>query len=148
MRTLILLLFVALPTFAAPIPWEATTSILKGKKVIVALNDGTRLEGNWLGVTPDTFQFEVQKARGPNRPSRGIHTFERSSIRKLKRQERRVGFHFCGMILGLFGGSAIVMQSGSFTAAPIVLPLAVGVGFFIGRAADKATREVQIEARP
>lgn len=148
MKTVAMLLSLALAASAAPIPWELTTSALMGKKAFVTFNDGTRIEGNWLGVTPDSFQFEVQKARGPNRPPRGVHTFERSSIKELRLQERRVRGRVWGLVFGFYGGSFIALNSASLTAARIIFPLGTALGFLAGRAADKATREVQIEAQP
>lgn len=148
MKTVILLLIFALATHADPIPWELTTSVLAGKKALVTLNDGARIEGNWLGVTPDTFQFEVQKARGPNRPSRGIHTFQRNSIQQLRFQERRVRGRVWGLVAGCWGGSILVLSMPSAAAARFVFLLATTGGFLAGHASDKHTREVQIEALP
>jgi hypothetical protein len=148
MKTAALLLVMALAASATPIPWELTTSVLMGKKAFVTLQDGTRLEGNWLGVTPDSFHFEVQKARGPNRPSRGIHTFERGSLKELRLQERRVRGRVWGLVFGYFGGALPALHLSSSGAASFVVLLCTTTGFLAGHAADKATREVRIEVQP
>jgi hypothetical protein len=127
------------------IDWELTPEAFAGKKAIVILDSGVRVEGAWLGVTPGTFTMEVEQARGAGRPPRGVRTFERSAIRSLGLQQRRVRGRVWGGIIGYWGGAAAAFQIPSMGAAALVLLLSMTGGVLAGRALDKAVREVRIK---
>lgn len=151
MKIFIALLTSALLAQAAPpmpVQWEMTTAAFAGRRAIVTLDTGARIEGTWLGVTPATFTIDIEKSRGRNKPPRGVQTIERKSIVELRLQEKRIRGRAWGLTIGYFGGMPLAYQA---PAAAIALPVLVSVmaaGFFAGRALDKATREVHITPAP
>lgn len=140
-----------------PIEWEMTTAALGGRKAIVKLDNGARIEGNWLGVTPNTFTIDVERAMGKNSPPRGVHTLDRSAIVELRLQERRIRGRVWGTVFGFVAGSSALSaihgrsweqgRSLEKKAGP-ALGVFYGVlvaSYVAGRAFDKATREVHIK---
>lgn len=135
------LLSAALP---APIEWERTPAAFGGRKAIVKLDTGARIEGNWLGVTPTTFTMDVERTKGKNRPSKGMQTIERSAIVELRLQERRNRGRMIGGIIGFYFGGPIAYQASSGWFLPIWAAATAG-GILVGRVMDKATRIVHIK---
>lgn len=159
MRTITILL-AAMPLLHAapplPIEWEMTTAALGGRKAIVKLDNGARIEGNWLGVTPNTFTIDVERAMGKNSPPRGVHTLDRSAIVELRLQERRIRGRVWGTVFGYLAGITAASavhgrsreQGSSLQHAGPATGVLFGVlvtSYVAGRAFDKATREVHIK---
>lgn len=159
---MITLLLAAVPLLhAAPpmqIEWEMTPAAFGGRKAIVKLDNGARIEGNWLSVTPATFTIDVERARGKNQPPRGVHTLDRRAIVELRLQERRIRGRVWGTVFGLVAGSFALSavhgrsweqgRSLEKKASPALLGVFYGVlvaSYVGGRAFDKATREVHIK---
>jgi len=142
-----LLLAPVLLTAAPPLPmeWEMTPAAFGGRKAIVKLNTGARIEGVWLGVTSTTFTIDVDRAYGKNRPQKGVHTLERSAIVELRVQERRIRGRVWGLVFGYFGGALPALHLSSSGAAKFVFLLCTTTGFLAGYAADKATQVVLIK---
>lgn len=148
MRNGLLLFLAPVLLYAAPplpIEWEMTTAAFGGRKAIVKLDGGARIEGTWLGVTPTTFTIDVDRTKGKNRPPKGVQTFERSAIIELRVQERRIRGRVIGTILGYFVGVPLAYRAPSSTAAGPVLLSVIAVSHLVGRASDKATRVVHIK---
>jgi hypothetical protein len=128
-----------------PIPWEMTTTTLMGKKAILILDTGARIEGNWISVTPDSYTIEIEKSRGPNRPPKGIQTLPRASIASLRLRERRIRGRAWGTAIGFYLAVPLAWQVSTAAAAAPVFVGTIALGFFAGRALDKTMREVHIE---
>lgn len=146
-HVLLLLLAPVLLTAAPPLPieWEMTTAAFGGRKAIVKLDSGARIEGTWLGVTPTTFTMDVDRTKGRNRPSKGVQTFERSSIVELRSQERRIRGRVIGGILGYLGGLPLAYQMPSAAVGVPVLVAVLTATHLAGKASDKSTRVVHIK---
>ena len=145
---------------AAPpmqIEWEMTPAAFGGRKAIVKLDSGARIEGNWLSVTPATFTIDVERARGKNSPPRGVHTLDRRAIVELRLQERRIRGRVWGTVFGFVAAPSALSavhgrsweqgRSLEKKAGP-ALGVFYGVlvaSYMAGRAFDKATREVHIK---
>jgi hypothetical protein len=157
---MITLLLAAVPLLhAAPpmqIEWEMTPAAFGGLKAIVKLDNGARIEGNWLSVTPATFTIDVERARGKNQPPRGVHTLDRRAIVELRLQERRIRGRVWGTVFGFVAGSFALRavhgrsweRGSSMERAGPAAGVYYGVlvaSYVAGRAFDKATREVHIK---
>jgi hypothetical protein len=140
----------------APIEWEMTPAAFGGRKAIVTLDNGARIEGNWLSVTPATFTIDVERARGKNPPPRGVHTLDRSAIVELRLQERRIRGRVWGTVFGFVAGSSALAtvyrrsweRGGPTERAGPAAGVFYGVlaaSYLAGRVFDKATREVRIK---
>ncbi len=140
-----------------PVEWEMTPAAFGGRKAIVKLDTGARIEGNWLGVTPTTFTIDVERSRGKNQPRRGVHTLDRSAIVELRLQEKRIRGRVWGTVFGFVAGSSALSvvhgrsweqgRSLEKKAGP-ALGVFYGVlvaSYMAGRAFDKATRVVLIK---
>lgn len=136
------LLSAALP---APIEWERTPAAFGGRKAIVKLDTGARIEGNWLGVTPTTFTMDVERTKGKNRPSKGVQTIDRSSIVELRVQERRIRGRVIGTMAGYFAGTPLFWSMATPAGGLAVLASVMTVSHLLGTASDKATRIVHIK---
>lgn len=148
MRHALLLMLAPLLLSAAPplpIEWEMTTAAFGGRKAIVKLDSGARIEGTWLGVTPTTFTMDVKRAKGKNRPAKGVHTLERSAIVELRLQERRIRGRVIGTTAGYFAGMPLFWSMATPAGGLAVLGSVMTVSHLLGRAADKATRVVHIK---
>jgi hypothetical protein len=148
MRNGLLLFLAPVLLYAAPplpIEWEMTTAAFGGRKAIVKLDGGARIEGTWLGVTPTTFTIDVDRTKGKNRPPKGVQTFERSAIIELRVQERRIRGRVGGTLLGWFVGSPLMLGMSTPTAGVAVLASVMTAGHLAGRKLDKATRVVHIK---
>mgnify|MGYP004702051589 CR=1 FL=1 len=121
-----------------------TTAAFGGRKAIVKLDSGARIEGTWLGVTPTTFTIDVDRTKGKNRLPKGVQTIDRSSIVELRVQERRIRGRVIGTILGYFGGMPLAYQAPSAAVGLPVLISVLTVSHLVGRASDKTTRVVHI----
>ena len=146
-HVLLLLLAPVLLTAAPPLPieWETTPAAFAGRKAIVKLDTGARIEGVWLGVTPTTFMIDVDRAHGKNRPPKGVQTIERSAIVELRVLERRIRGQVIGGIAGCWFGGPLAFKASS---AAWILPVWASVtaaGILVGRVSDKAARVVHIK---
>lgn len=128
-----------------PIEWEMTTAAFGGRKAIVELDSGARIEGTWLGVTPTTFTMDVDRTKGKNRPPKGVQTIERSAIVELRLQERRIRGRVIGTAAGYFAGTPLFWSMATPAGALAVLGSVMTVSYLLGRASDKATRVVYIK---
>lgn len=147
-----LLLAPVLLTAAPPVPieWETTPAAFAGRKAIVELNTGARIEGVWLGVTPTTFVIDVDRAHGKNRPPKGVQTIERSAIVELRVQQRQIGWRVFGTVFGWLAGSSAALGATNVPPAPILILTTVTIGHLVGMAFDKRSSRVLISepARP
>lgn len=147
MKLLALALVTALLLPAAPplpIEWHMTTAAFAGRRAIVTLDTGARVQGSWLGVSPDTFTMDIERSRGKNRPPLGVQTLQRNSIVDLRLQEKRIRGRAWGAALGYFIGAPLAINTGSAAAALPVFAAVLTFAFLAGRASDKATRPVHI----
>lgn len=135
---------------AERVPWDRTPQVLAGKRVVVELNDGTKVEGAWLAVAASAFTMKVEKSSGPGRRAKGSQSLDRSEIRRVWFGERRVR----GRVLGTIGGFYAVMAiAAAATGAPDafqggwgIAAVAAGVGGYqLGKVFDRSLREVIIE---
>ncbi len=148
MRYLFLLLLAPLLLHAAPpvpLEWEMNTAAFGGRKAIVKLDSGARIEGNWLSVTPTTFTMDVERTKGKNRPPKGVQTIERSAIVELRPQERRIRGRVIGTTAGFFAGTPMFWSMATPAGGLAVLGSVMTVSHLLGRASDKATRVVHIK---
>ncbi|MCL4844859.1 MAG: hypothetical protein KJZ79_23615 [Bryobacteraceae bacterium] len=128
MRHLFLLSLAAALLPAAPPPpieWEATTAILGGHTAIVKLDSGARIEGAWLGVTPTTFTMDVKRAKGKNRPAKGVQTIGRSAIVELRVRRHRIRGRGFGVLTALFLTPNLILRTSS---VPAIWTVCIGVG--------------------
>jgi hypothetical protein len=154
MKTIALLLITAvlLPAARRPLvlEWEQTTAAFSNRRVLVAFHSGARIEGHWFGVTPDTFTIDLQRSHGKNAPTPGVHSFPRSSIARLRIQEKRIRGRVWGVTAGYAGGAAARLKledSGARdndNVANLVMCASLIIGFTIGRLADRRTTDVEI----
>jgi hypothetical protein len=128
-----------------PIEWEMTPAAFGGRKAIVTLDNGARIEGVWLGVTPTTFTIDVDRTKGKNRPPKGVHTLERGAIVELRLQERRIRGRVIGTAAGYFAGMPLFWSMATPAGGLAVLGSVMTVSHLLGRASDKATRIVHIK---
>lgn len=148
MKRLTLVLLAPVLLYAAPplpIEWEMTTAAFGGRKAIVKLDSGARIEGVWLDVTPTTFTIDVDRTKGKNGPPKGVQTLERSSIVELRLQERRIRGRVIGTLIGYFGGMPLAYQAPSAAVGLPVLIAMLTTSHLLGRASDKTTRVVYIK---
>ncbi|MBE7541688.1 MAG: hypothetical protein M9913_10345 [Bryobacteraceae bacterium] len=148
MRHGMLLLSAPLLLHAAPplpIEWEMTTAAFGGRKAVVKLDSGARIEGVWLGVTPTTFTMDVDRTKGRNRLPKGVQTIDRSSIVELRVQERRIRGRVIGTTAGYFAGMPLFWSMASPAGGLAVLGSVMTVSHLLGRVSDKATRVVLIK---
>lgn len=154
MRPIALLLITAvlLPGARPPLvlEWEQTTAAFANRRVLVVLDSGARIEGHWLEVTPDTFSIEVVRSHGANAPARGVHSFPRSAIVRLRIQEKRIRGRVWGVTAGYLGGAAarLSLEESRFrendNLANAIMCASVITGFAIGRLIDKRVTDVEI----
>lgn len=151
MRTIALFMACMLSCEAAAEPrrvaWSQTPEAFLGKRVLIQLTCGARIEGSWISITANTFTMHVEKTSARNTIGKGIQTLPRSSILVIRTRNQRVRGRVAGALAGFYGVAAIsyaatgsreALQSGWGPAA-----FAGGVaGYFAGRAADRATHEV------
>lgn len=131
------------------VAWNGTTELLASKRVVVELEDGTRVEGAWLFVTERTFTMNIEKTSQKQIVPKGYQTLSKSSIRSLRVGKRNVR----GRVLGTLGGSygVVGLAAASTQSAEAMqgiwgfVMLAGSIaGYFLGQSSDKATREVVI----
>jgi hypothetical protein len=129
------------------VAWARTTVAFAGRHVVVRLTTGTRIDGHWVGVTPETFTMSVTKTSDRRVVSAGLQTLPRSSIVTLRAGKQRVRGRVIGTVAGFYGPATLGylvtrqpdgLQSGWGIAAYTL----AFVGFFVGRAYDHGTREV------
>ncbi len=146
---MIILLLAAVPLLHAatplPIEWEMTPAAFGGRKAIVKLDSGARIEGTWLGVTPTTFTMDVERTKGKNRPPKGVQVIERSAIVELRLQERRIRGRVIGTTAGYFAGMPLFWSMPTPAGGLVVLGSVMTVSHLLGRLSDKATRVVHIK---
>lgn len=136
---------------AQPIPeriaWNRTPEVLAGRLVIVKLTDGTRIAGSWVSVTPSTFTLSVEKTSDKREVRKGLQTLPKSSIAEARARKRRVRGCIIGTLSGFYGIAAL---GGALSGSREALQGFIGIaayggaiaGYFIGRASDRATREI------
>ena len=131
------------------VPWGRTNEIFAGRRVLVRLMSGAKIEGHWAGVTPDTFTMNVEKTSDRRAVGKGLQTLPRSSIAGVRTGTTRVRGRVIGVAAGYFGiagiGIAIYGKNGGEFAAPFAAIAGGIAGYFAGRAIDRATHEVVLE---
>jgi hypothetical protein len=158
MRHVLLLMLAPLILQAGPplpIEWEMTTAAFGGRKAIVKLDTGARIEGVWLGVTPSTFTMDVKRTKGKNRPPKGVQTIDRGAIVELRLHESRIRREVTGTLLGTAIGlhaadyaavsTSALMSTGASTAVFLTVWVSViTTARLVGRWLDKKSRRVVI----
>ena len=128
------------------VAWGRTAEAFAGRRVLVRLSKGVRIEGDWAGVTADTFTMNVRKTSDRRAVGKGLRTLPRSSILGVRTGTARVRGRVIGVAAGYFGvggvGVAIYGRNGGEFAAPIAAIAGGIAGYFVGRAMDRATHEV------
>lgn len=123
------------------VPWSESPQVLAGKYVAVELVSGTRLEGYWASVSPDSFVFKVEKTSDKRALPKGAQKIPRSSIAVVKARRRSVRGRTIGTISGfLLGG---VLLAAGMQEALLLAPYGLATaGFFVGRSIDHAMQPV------
>jgi hypothetical protein len=152
MRTIALFILCMAALQAAPEPerveWNHTPEAFAGKRVLVRLATGVRIEGTWISVTPSACTMKVEKTSSRKRVAKGTQVLPRVSILRIEIQNRRVRGRVIGTIAGVYAGAAIA-YAGSRSQEALgqsswgLAAIAGGVaGYFVGRSLDRATREI------
>lgn len=136
MRIIVLVLVAVGLIQAKPSPlyvsWSRSPEALANKFVLVTLQDGFRLEGTWVSVTPSAFTMLV---------SEKIQTVPRSTIVRVQAGKRRVRGRIAGIVIGFYSIVEIgVLATGhsDATQGPIGIAAIGGaiLGYFVGKAYD------------
>lgn len=135
---------------AVRVSWNRTPEKLAGKYVVVQMENGTKIEGSWTGVTESAFTMDVERSSGTSQRLKGAQTIPRSALQKVWFREKRVRGRVIGTLAGFYGIVAIAaaakrspeaLQGGWGIAA---IAGAVG-GYQIGKSFDKGLRELILE---
>lgn len=154
MKNLALLLAFATLASAQPAPlrvaWNETPLAFAGKRVIVDLNNGTRIQGSWATVADDVFTMRVEKTSRSADVAKGAQTLSRSSIKRIRIENRRVRGRVIGTLAGFYAvagiASAAYRSSEALQGGWGIAAIAGGVlGYYTGRSIDRSTREVLLE---
>ncbi len=126
--------------------WEMTTSMIEGKRVRLALPNGSMVEGKVLSARGDSLTVDVRKSLEKRKQPKGPVTIPRSGLHAMQIQKVTVRGRVGGSILGgLFGlaigtGAAINASEygsgGADNAIPIGLVVGGIGGYFAGHVAD------------
>ena len=153
MRVFLALLFAASLTCgkSLTVEWSRTPEALAGKIVRVNLKDGSVLDGDWIGVTPNSFTMRVNSTTS-DMVRKGTNTLARSSIGALAFRRHRIRGRVIGTALGWFisGGivSAISRAPDASPIASVALAGAAAGGLLIGRSVDREMTAVVILDSP
>ncbi|MGA2186200.1 MAG: hypothetical protein ABSH47_24560 [Bryobacteraceae bacterium] len=130
------------------IAWNRTPEAFAGRRVLVRLAKGTRIEGHWASVTPETFTMNVVKTSDRHVVGKGLQTLPRSSIVGLRTGKQRVRGRVIGVVAGYYSVAAIGRAiEGKYAGEGVWGIVAVAgaiAGFFVGRAVDRATHEITL----
>src|SRR5450759_3861664 len=85
-----------------PVAWNRTPEVLARKRVIVQLTRGAKVEGDWIGVTAETFTMKVEKTSNRHLVNKGIQTLPRSSILAIRAGNRHIRGRVIGSIAGMY----------------------------------------------
>jgi len=128
------------------VPWARTAEAFAGRRVLVRLSNGVRIEGDWAGVTADTFTMNVRKTSDRRTVGKGLQTLARSSIAGVRTGTTRVRGRVIGVAAGYFATGGIELAISGRNSGELAAPgaaIAGGIaGYFVGRAIDRATHEV------
>jgi hypothetical protein len=133
--------------------WSELGSRIAGRKVALALPDGTRIEGKALRVDPDGLRLKVTKTSDRKVQPKGEHMVPRQSLSVLRVTEYRKAGRLVGVLTPFAAAAAVTapLMSERFQTPPgvIFIPVlaAAGVsiaGYYIGKALDKRVTEIKI----
>ncbi|HYP14730.1 MAG TPA: hypothetical protein VEQ63_12455 [Bryobacteraceae bacterium] len=123
--------------------WAEIPIALIGRTAVVFLDDGSRAEGRWLSVTPDSFTLLVKRSSGTIK--RGHQTIERARFRSLAIRRDQTWRRRAGSIGGFIGGIYIAAYGIQSGAAVYYVAWPAGViGFLVGRHLDRKSEPVTI----
>jgi hypothetical protein len=131
--------------------WETSPTALAGRATEVVLQDGTRLEGRWLAVAPDSFTFLVERSSRPRLHSRGQGIFARVDLKEMYEVGHRVRGRVWGTVLGYVGGTAIASLATRHpdgAQGPWAFAIIGGAvaGYHIGKQYDRPRRLIIIKS--
>ena len=148
MKNILPLMFsvVALQAQSVPqhVSWDRTPAAFAGKRVIVELDNVTKVEGDWMSVTDQTFTMKVKKSSRKQATSTGRQILPKSSITSVRVRERRPHHNVLGGVV------TYVLTSMSMNVLPdrrtcLVILAASAAVHVAGHLSDGPTREIVLE---
>jgi hypothetical protein len=139
----------------AQLKWGELQPHIAGKKVALALPDGTAVEGKVRQVEADGLQLKITKTSDRKAQPKGVHLIPRQSVTFLRVTEYRwIGRLLCtvgaiGATAGIVAAQHIdVYEGAALVVVPVVVAggsAGVGVaGYYIGKKLDKRVTEIRI----
>ena len=130
------------------IPWQLAPAACAGKKALVTLTDGTRLEGSLLSVSPSAFEMEVERTSDRRKVANGFQRLDRAQFAGLRIREKRIRGRVIGTVAGVMLAGPAVFAMNEQTVGVWGLPVYAGIitaGHLLGRVFDRQSRLVLIE---
>ncbi len=114
------------------VKWSESPVEFAGKRVVLELKDGTKFDGNWISVTPDSVRFR--------RSNKEVVAYPKDALAEVRVGQRRIRGRVIGLTVGFYAFVALATQSSGKAGYGIVPGMAGG--YLLGRAFDKDTRAV------